>query len=336
MPVPPSPADGYISSDQVPNGVDWGDGLDGRPGTPTPNGAELIVQAQGFDTQPLEEFPDSPDIERAEQGTIKHNFKIDYDNGLVYLAGLGRGTFMVDSAENITKILSSRLVRGRGNISTLSVTAESISFDTPPDEFRLSIIELNPALEKHPRYGFLPANIRQMVNQAVSAAMIKSANEATQLIAGISLYAGRPPIGTWTQVQAAANELLLKRRLGEDTFYLPGFEIVWSQYFYLPPSLNPGGYIEDPIDGGGLPYYFWSTDQTPFGDSIFDAMADINPQFYSAGISWLRQADYYEYVRTWFKITHTWHGAPFAQWDSQLYNQEPSPYPAPPPFPVSS
>lgn len=327
--------DFYIDSTIVPNGIDTADGIDGRPGTFTPDGAELIATASGDVVLPLEEESNSPDIERAEQATIQHRFKIDYENGLIYLSGLGRGTFMVDSAGNITKILSSRLVKQKGNTATLSVTAEGISFDTPPDEFRCSVIELNPALEKHPRYGFLPPQIRQMVNTAVSGAMIVSVQEAVATIAGIDTYAGTPPLGTWTQVQQAANELLLKRRLGEDTFYLPGFEIVWSQYFYLPQPLNPGGYIEDPIDGGGLPYYFWSLDQTPFGLTIFDAMVDINPQFYSAGISWLRQADYVEYVRTWFKVTHTWHGAPYAQWDAQLYNNQPSPYPAPPPFPTS-
>jgi len=338
----PSPSDfpfDYISSEEIPNGVDWADGEDGRPGTPTPEGAVLNSNPDGI--SPLQEEPESPDIERGSQATIQHRFTMDYNLGLSYLAGLGRGNYMQDSAGNITRILTSRLQKTKANQCVLSVTAEGISFDTPPDEFRLDITELNPALEKHPRYAFLPADVRQLVNQAVNAAMQVSQQEAVQQLNAISTRTTDPPPDTldfdgWQTVQDAAQELLLKRRVGEDTFYLPGFTLIWSQYFYIPQALNPGGYIEDPLHEGGLPFYFWSLDGTPTGDDIFSQMANINPQFYSTGISWLRQCDFVEYQRTWFRITHKWIGAPYAHWDSQVYTQEDSPYPPPPPFPLAN
>lgn len=331
----------FFDSTFLPSGADWADGLDGRPGTPTPDEAELIVPGSFLQ---LEEEPTSPDIERGEQGTIQHKFRVDYDNGLVYISALSRGTFMVDSFGNTTKILTARLVKQKGNTAMLTVTAESISFDSPPDEFNLAITELNPAIEKHPRYGFIPPKVRQMVLQSVSSATQLSIQDATNSLDGIYKWdpiANPPPAGaTWALVQKAAKELLLKKRIGEDTFYLPGFTVTWSQFFFGPQFLNPGGYIEDPIDGGGLPFYFWSTDQTPFGDSIFDKMQELNPQFYTKqgdqpAISWLRMADHVQYERTWFKVTHTWNGAPYAHWDSELYNQLPSPYPPAPPFPIA-
>lgn len=332
----------------IPSGFDWADGLDGRPGTPTPDGAIALQSANG-ETNPLiddqvvyEEFPDSPEIERAEQATVVHQFKMDYFTGQIYLSALGRGVYLSDSAGNITKILSSTLKRARGNQSVLKIIAEGISFDTPPDEFRLDVIELNPALEKHPRYAFLPTDIRRLVNMDVQAAQIASEQETKNLLSTISNRTTAPS-ATWTGsaaaywqiVQNAATELLLKRRIGEDTFYLPGYRVTWAQYFWMPQFLNAGGYIEDPIAQGGLPAYFWSTDQTPDGLSIFDNLPDLNPQFYDQGISWLRQSDVVEYSRTWFRYVHTWIGAPYAHWDAEVYSQDPSPYPPPPLIPLS-
>ncbi len=333
------PIDGLPSS-VIPSGVDWADGLDGHPGTATPNDAIVIRPSEVY----YEEDADSPEIERGEQGTIQHRFTLDYESSLIYLQGTGRGTFMIDDEGNVTKVLTSRVTKQRGGRSKLSITAESISFDSPPDQFRLEVIELNPALEKHPRYAFLPAPIRNLINQAVSAAQLISATDATNLISGISANPGPIPAGItfsgsapefWAIAQKAATELLLKRRIGEDTFYLPGFRVVWSQFFWLPPSENPGGYIEDPITQGGLPAYFWSLDGTEGGLNIFTEASDLNQQFYSEGISWLRQADTIDYERTWFRNTHIWIGAPFAHWDADIYSNEPSPYPPAPARPIS-
>jgi hypothetical protein len=333
-----------LQSNLVPNGLDWADGLSGRPGSPTSSKA-LIIQQSGtaIPGVVIEEAPDSPEIERGEQATIRHRFRMDFLTASIYLAGLGRGVLLQDSFGNISKIQTTTLRRMTGNMAELVVVAEGVSFDNPPDEFRLEVIELNPALEKHPRYAFLPADARDLVNRNANSAQILGQKDALVLIASLASWnPNKLPQGvtwTWAIAQIAANELLLKRRVGEDTFYLPGFRVSWSQYYWYSPPINPGGYIEDPILNGGLPAYFWNPnwplDPADTNDNIFKYCAKVNPQLYSDGtnftfISWLRQCDNVEYARTWFRITRTWIGAPYAHWDADIYTNKPSPYPPPP------
>lgn len=335
----------YIPSTVLPNVFDRADGLGGRPGTITP--AASIQLQQGSNTQVpgnvFEEEPDSPSIEFGEQTTVRHTYICDPVTAQIYMLGLPRGTLLQDSVGNISKVLSVTGDRMRGDRVRMTVISEVILY-SPPDEFQLEILELNPALEKHPRYAFLPADIRNLVSYSVSAAQIVSAETAKSLISGISARPASLPTGgswNWQTVQDAAQELLLKRRIGEDTFYLPGFRVVWHSYYFAPQNLNPGGYVEDPISQGGLPMFFWNPkypfDPTDIYDNIFQYCAVVCPQFFSDGgasahtrISWLRLCDTQEYVRTWFRVTRTWIGAPYAHWDSDLYTGLPSPYPPPP------
>jgi hypothetical protein len=150
---------------------------------------------------------------------------------------------------------------------------------------------------------------------------------------------------------AAAQEIISKLWRQEDTPYDVAFQITWSTYSYTKPYYNPGGYIEDPIFdtngflNPGLPDYFASgcsvgSTGIPIFDrsnnTLFDAIATINPQCYSPDgtaptdglpqwgnydISWLRKADVVSYERTWFKTTRTWIGAPQAHWDTDLYTR---------------
>lgn len=110
-----------------------------------------------------------------------------------------------------------------------------------------------------------------------------------------------------------------------------GWELTWVEYYFRPPYLNIGSYIENPIDANpGLPDYFYSISYPPNpANTIFDQIAQTNPQIYSLDgegatgthISWLRDADTIEYQRTWFKVTRKWLGAPIGCWDADLYNQ---------------
>lgn len=324
-----------LPSTFVPNGLDWADAVAGRPGTPTPVDAVVTLPSEVF----FEEEADSPEIELGEQGTVQHRFKADYTTALIFLPSLNRGVYFQDSFGNITRILSTRLVRHKGSPTTggtasLTITSESISFDNPPDDFRFETIELNPALEKHPRYAFLPSDIRLLVNQAVTAAQFSGQIEAINFLKNIYLRTSAPPsytvpFGGWLAVGDAAKEIVQKRFIGEDTFYLPGFRIIWSRYFWFPPFANPGGYVEDPITEGALPSFFWSVDGTEDGPSFISQFENINPQFYKSGIAWLRMADTIDYQRTWFKLNHSWLGAPYAHWDKDLYENNVSPYPPP-------
>ena len=145
------------------------------------------------------------------------------------------------------------------------------------------------------------------------------------------------PGGKVLLAAAAALEIMQKIWRMEDTPYVVGWQITWSEYSFRPPSLNPGGYIENPSTANPpLPDYFSSTSYPPSSstaNSIFYKMAQYNPQCYSANgqyggstsISWLRKADEMEYQRTWFKVTRTWIGAPLGAWDGDLYGQKQRP-----------
>jgi len=126
-----------------------------------------------------------------------------------------------------------------------------------------------------------------------------------------------------------AKEIIGKLWRMEDSPMLNGWEITWTEYYFRPPSLNGGAYIENPINAvPPLPDYFYSTAYPPnSSQTIFDAMASQNAQSYSSNglksgatsISWLRDADSIEYQRTWFRVTRKWLGAPIGSWDSDLY-----------------
>jgi hypothetical protein len=331
-----------------PSGIDWADGAYPNPGTPTTSSCfKFTGPKQHPSDWQLEELPESPDIERAEQATFRHEFRTTWLHSVELLKGIGRGTLLQDSEGTVTRVVSMRVQRMKGNTARVTVTAESTSFDCPPDEFSIDVIELNPSLEKHPRYAFLTAYERYMVEIALNSAQPLPNNQYQTCLDAMpnnnnphpdSIGIDGKPItvrGTNADHYKAMHEVFLKKRLMEETFYLPGFRVVWSQYYWIPQFLNPGDYVEDPITQGGLPYFFWSTDGTATGQTIFDKMQILIPQLYSKGISWLRMADSYMFSRTWFKITRSWQGAPYAHWDADVYGWARSPYPDPPERPIA-
>ena len=126
---------------------------------------------------------------------------------------------------------------------------------------------------------------------------------------------------------AAAQELVAKIWKQEDTPPVYGLEMTISEYFWRPPPINLGSYIEDPLLI--VPSYFTCPSSIPDGSTIFDNIGDLNPQYYSStgryggdvSISWLRQADSLEFGRTFFKRTAKWLGAPVGCWDADLFNR---------------
>ena len=138
--------------------------------------------------------------------------------------------------------------------------------------------------------------------------------------------------------KAAAIEIVTKYWRGEEVPSVVGFQITWTEYFWIPFPLNPGGFIEDPITEGGLPDFLWDTTFPPSYanagvSDIFFAMAGINPQSYSRNgqrggdviISWRRESDQIVRERTFFGVQHRWVGSPVGHWDSDLYTRENTP-----------
>jgi hypothetical protein len=285
-----------------PSGLDRADGVSGYGGTITPNLARLAFTSSGNPNFFFEEDPDSPHIERAEQGTIVHKFKCDATTGYALIVGVARGTILTDSFGNLTKVLSNTMDWSRGDVVHITMVAESLSFDPPPDDFSYDVIEFNPALQKHPRYAPLT---RAQIQQ------VRALAESQNYLATVD-YAAILRIGSTDTNAQAATELLYKLRKGIDSFYLPGFRVTFSRYYYQPQYKNPGGYIEDPVDSGNLPAQFWQVPgQEPPDDNSFTTLArELFPMFYTNGITWLRLADTENYQRTWFRHTQSWIGAP--------------------------
>jgi len=145
---------------ELPSLFDRADGTDERDGIATPPGV-LLIQDNGvvgdWTDDPkiaikLREASNSPEVERAEQSTITHTFIMGWEEGITRLETMGRGTLLVSEDGLVSRVLSSKLQRERGGFCTLVVTAEGISFDSPPDEFSLKAVDLGVHIIKHPRY----------------------------------------------------------------------------------------------------------------------------------------------------------------------------------------
>jgi hypothetical protein len=162
--MPANPDDPRLIYDSTPNGFDRADGVDGRLGTETPAEAVIVQTAgnglteagnnQTVNSIPFEELPDSPEIERAEQATLSHRFITSWNDALTRIQGLGRGTLVFDSFGNATKVLSSKIQYQKPGYASLTVVCESVSFDSPPDQFRIEPVELGINILKHPRYFY--------------------------------------------------------------------------------------------------------------------------------------------------------------------------------------
>jgi hypothetical protein len=315
----------------VPFGLDRADGTNGFPGTATPPQA-LVKTSQTY----FEEDADSPSLELAEQATVVHKFTCDWETAkslMTFPSPYYRGNIFNDRLGNQYKILSASVQHLRLDRASFIVVCEATSFGLPPDEFHVEVLEFNPALQKHPRYAGLGAAKLLTMTQRILYASTTAAQDAALAQIDIDFPPPDPLPDPRTDLNACAHELANKLMRGEETFYLPGFRVTWSRYFSLPEQLSPGGYIEDPVDGG-LPVQFYSTTGDPFGENIFTSLAALlAPQFFTSGISWLRMSDTIEYSRTWFRVTHSWVGGPaggenvngffyFGHWDTDIYNPE--------------
>lgn len=145
----------------LPQGLDRADGLphvvQGQTiqiGTPTSADGLSVKTPLGetVDYIPVNELPDSPTIERAEQCTATHKVSCSWNAAQTYLTIYGRGKLLSDSGGNWYRVLSSTIQHKKGDYAELSITSESISFDNPPDEFSINPVKLNLDLLKHPRY----------------------------------------------------------------------------------------------------------------------------------------------------------------------------------------
>src|ERR1035437_1219960 len=286
----------------------------------------------------FQETSDSPTIESGEQSTIVHKFNCDYGTAQFYMLINPRGTYSTDQNSNISRVLSTQITPVprtgmRGVILTVTSEGQEPLFPNPPDEFDIETVELNPDIDKHPRYNDLTYRMRWNVKNANIADNPEYAQVYKDVVNTIT-----SSLSGSVLEQKEAQELMFKKHKGIDSFYLAGYKVNWSQYFWYPQILNPGGYIEDPVENGSLPAYFWSDNGTVTGKNIFSETQTHNQNMYPLtagapplgakpyGLSWLRQADTIHLNRTWWRLTRSWLGGPVGHWDKQLYTAIPQDY----------
>ncbi len=313
----------------LPSGFDRADGgVTTDFGTFTP---DILVGMNNSNNSFIifEEASDSPIVEFGEQCTITHKFYVDYLSGRVIQASYPRGRILYDNAvgpfgPNVSRVLSTTLQpisKTNTLVCLLTVISEAQSFANPPDEFDVEVVELNPAAEKHPRYSGLTYYQKDIIRGTVVADYLDVKQQYQSVI---NTFSGSS--NQWQNQQGQGLELLYKKQKGEDSFYLSGFKIIYSKYYWSPIDINPGGYIENPFNY--IPAQFWSNPSAGV-NNIFERVALANANLYpnqnSAltppyGLSWLRQTDTLHRQRTWYKVTSTWIGAPLATWDAEWYS----------------
>ena len=321
-------------------------------GTPTPSENVLINYVGNVgngQVSVFEELSNSPHIEFGEQCTITHQWYVDYMTGILLQQQYQRGAYIEDNGMlginqnntpgqppdlqtgiNVCRVLSTDLVpldRTNTNVCLFTMVSEGTSFGVPPEEFQIETVELNPVAEKHPRYSALSYYQRNIIrNTDVSDYQDVQQTWQNQI-------SSIPSNDVQMQnQQGQAYELLFKKQKGEDSFYMSGYKLTYSQYFWAPQTINPGGFIQDPTSV--VPAYYLTT---PNGNSIFYQSVNpnpnlfitvngLNPQYQTSltqfpyGLSWLRQTDTQVLNRTWWKLTYTWLGAYLGHWDNEWYN----------------
>ena len=338
----------------LPVGLDSADGVTLLPSQPSGSGDTPVIVGTGLptgdyqiwsnsaggDVPTVEEMPGSPRWERAEQSTCEHRLKMSKADAIYYAEMMPRGTIVNDSLGNIWRILSCEYERDSDLFSSLHYVMESLSFDSPPDDFSDHPVSLDINIIKHPRYWWAlspyageEANIPvgdtafasisivkeaiiRMIQNYIESPFYPTQNQTNSLIqvniinamksGSFQLPYPNPTFDASRKIDdpvnwsgnaadipklgnpncayyllpsagiyeaddfetgpihiavAAAYELISKLWRQEDTPYQVGRQTTWTQYFFAPVYLNPGGYIEDPRDW--VPSYFMDVEQ-PF------------------------------------------------------------------------
>lgn len=170
-------------------------GSDAILGTPVPEfGLQSSSNNGGIPT--IENDDDSPTIERAEQATSMGSLKMSWTDCLNYIPLIGRGTFVQDSFGNVWRILSSKIQAFRSGqlMGKLSYTAESISFDSPPDDYQMIPVELGIDILKHPRYAWalIPYVTDQSTFAIVGDTKVFYTQQKSSIVRAIQSYRDAP------------------------------------------------------------------------------------------------------------------------------------------------
>jgi hypothetical protein len=231
--------------------------------------------------------PESAELDYADKATYTQVYRGPYS--LCVSSASPKGTLGTGALAGYTVIRStvSREPRGIGKLTTIwELTTPPGGTQLPPDEVAFEPWELNPRIEKHPRYAGLAdvganhTNFFQAIRDALN-----HPDEAVRSTAEFGIKDA--VVGN-----ALAAELLEKLQKGQDTFYRCGIKYTHSFHSLTAPACTIGGYIETPTG--------------PLASSL-------------SSFQCLRQADSLVWTGSFWKCTRTWLAAPDADWDSDLY-----------------
>lgn len=268
------------------------------------------------DDMPIEELPDSPTIERAENTTVSRKFRGPYGGLQDYLSTLYRGAYRSDTGDPpmLSRVLSAKLAHAEGDMGDLELV-EELQLDVPYDTLDITPVELGVNILKHPRYFnalqgvnelgvYVPEDntrnqsvIRQLQNYfdnpspPLRNAIPKNIMDSIGDAAGTG--SGHIP-GT-DMAKRAALEIISKFWRGEETPYIVGVQLTWTSYYFRPQPVNLGGYTfanvigSEPVnpafnDFQQIPTEFVhlvDDEGHPTTDTIFDWIANWNPQSFS-------------------------------------------------------
>jgi len=181
-------------------------------------------------TDQLLEMPDSPSYDLG-MGDVACTRTYMGTHTLAIASILPRGTIGTGAMAG-WMVKHCKVDRQRGAIGKLTIlygaSGAASGQQLPPDELGLTPFEVNPALEKHPRYASLTdAQIRK-------------------IFLAVSNYQkdGSYPV----PITGLENELGAKLNRGFKNYYLSGFKYSWTRTFYtLTGVANVGGFIQVPL-----------------------------------------------------------------------------------------
>lgn len=128
------------------------------------------------------------------------------------------------------QVLKTEIRKTKHRLGSLHVTWQSISWldPLPADEFSCEPVEINPSLEKHPRYAPLTEAEVENVRAAIQASTDKARADSKAALSSLGL------------------ELLAKLARRQDSYYLAGIRYRWTSYWWTMPAMTPGGFVQTP------------------------------------------------------------------------------------------
>lgn len=258
-------ADGTTGLPSQTNGL-----VSGQAGTPSSAGAITPSGNAATVNNAVEEDFDSPEIERAEQGTAQHRFKMLWNTAINYITVLGRGTFITDGFGNRWRILSSKIQSLKGGMASLSVTSESLSFDSPPDEYQCVPVELNVDIMKHPRYNwallpwaydqstFLTITLTDSAGAHPTAVKLTINDVKQSIIRMIQIYRDTPYLASADNINSYVKNNIVRQLDGSNVnnpqYFITTSFVVPTAFFDASKAVSDPSKVSNKVTGSDSAY----------------------------------------------------------------------------------